>query len=673
MPSAVKKHDAVSHSDETKAPKNPSGHLFCLWLPLSILFSETLTHIFYFGISPDTGLFFRAVCSLAVGAFLTLICLLLPRKAAEITVAVILGFGGLFFSVYHVYYTGIHSFFSWQVIGLAGDVVEFWRETLMSILWSLHKILLSFLPFVLFLVFRRRAPAPEKGRKRKSAVILSLVVTLLTSFLFAGGLFLSRDDFLSLRHLRNDIARPVKTFGVVVSSSVDLWQSVFGAPEEEIVEPPPVFVEPDPVTEYNVLDIDFENLIANETDPDIIEMHEYFKDAPATEKNEYTGLFKGKNLIFLSLEAFSYKAIDPVYTPTLYKMYNEGFKFTNFYATLWGGSTATGEYSNMTGNFYTTADCLNLSADTNQYFAFGNLFSRSGYNTFAYHNHTYTYYGRDRSHPNFGFPNFKAIGNGLSLLTESWPRSDLEMGQVTFDEYAGSAPFMTYYMTVSGHANFSWSGNNMALRHKNDINPDLTCGEFTKAYLATQQEVELMLSDLISRLEAAGQLENTVFAMCCDHLPYALDDVSLGELYSLPSDNIRNNYDLYRNAFILWSPSMEAPVTIDTPCSNYDMLPTLANLFGLPYDSRLITGKDILSDTEKIVLINTLGSGGGWNWITTEGTYNTVDGSFTPSAQNSMTEEEKSAYVELTQRRVAAMRKYSFEILDRNYYSYIFK
>jgi len=334
MPSAVKKRDAVSKQKNTDAPKKPSGLLFCLLLPLSLLFSETLTHLFYFGFSPDTGLFFRAVCSLAVGALLTLICLLLPRKAAEIVMAVILGFGGLFFSVYHVYYTGIHSFFSWQVIGLAGDVAEFWRETLMSILWSLHKILLSFLPFVLFLIFRRRVPAPEKGRGKRVALILSLVVAVLASSLFAGGLMLSRDDLLSLRHLRNDIARPVKTFGIVVSSSVDLWQSIFGAPEEEIEEPPPVFVEPDPVTEYNTLDIDFESLIANETDPEIIEMHEYFKDAPATEKNEYTGLFKGKNLIFLSLEAFSYKAIDPVYTPTLYKMYNEGFKFTNFYAPL---------------------------------------------------------------------------------------------------------------------------------------------------------------------------------------------------------------------------------------------------------------------------------------------------------------------------------------------------
>ena len=671
MPVAVKEKRAKKTAPKKKAaPK--SGLLYCLWLPLSLLFTETVTHLFYFGISFDSGTFFRAFAALCIGALLSLLPLCFTEKASQVITAVLLGLGGLFFSVYHAYHTGIHTFFSWQVLGLAGDVVEFWRETLMSILMSLHKIALAFLPFVLFLIFKKHTPVPSKKEKR-NALILLLSAVFVFSSLFAGGLCTRRDDFLSLRNLRNDISRPIKTFGIVVSSAVDLYQSVFGTPEEEIEEPPPAYVEPDPVEKYNVLDIDFESLIANETDPEIIEMHEYFKDAPATKQNEYTGMFKGKNLIFLTLEAFSYKAIDPEYTPTLYKMYNEGFKFTNFYATLWGGSTATGEYSNMTGNFYTTADCLEKSADTNQYFAFGNLFSRHGYNTYAYHNHTYTYYGRDRSHPNFGFPNFKGIGNGLTLLTDSWPRSDLEMGQVTFDEYASDEPFMTYYMTVSGHANFSWSGNNMALRHKNDISPNLACGEYTKAYLATQQEVELMLSDLCARLEAAGQLENTVFAMCCDHLPYALDDQSLSELYSLPADDIRNNIDLYRNAFILWSPSMETPVTVDTPCSNYDMLPTIANLFGLSYDSRLITGKDILSDCEKIAVINTLGSGGSWNWITDKGSYSTASGVFTPSADSVMTEAEISEYVALTNRRVAAMRKYSFAILDRNYYSRVFQ
>ena len=78
----------------------------------------------------------------------------------------------------------------------------------------------------------------------------------------------------------------------------------------------------------------------------------------------------------------------------------------------------------------------------------------------------------------------------------------------------------------------------------------------------------------------------------------------LAELYGLPESRIRDNFDLYRNGLIIWSSSMEAPVKVSKPCSSIDILPTVSNLFGLEYDSRLITGKDILSDSEGLVILN---------------------------------------------------------------------
>lgn len=40
---------------------------------------------------------------------------------------------------------------------------------------------------------------------------------------------------------------------------------------------------------------------------------------------------------------------------------------------------------------------------------------------------------------------------------------------------------------------------------------------------------------------------------------------------------------------------MEKPIYIDKVGSQIDVLPTLLNLFGIEYDSRLIVGQDILS------------------------------------------------------------------------------
>lgn len=658
-----------------KKAKKPSFLLSALWLPAGIFFCETVAHLFFFGFSFGKDDFFRTLLSLAIGTVLAAISLLFPEKPRKIITAVVLGAIGLFFSVHFVYNQAIHAFFSWQLLGLAADVTQFWRETLFAILCSLHKIVLAFAPFILFLIFGRRLPDMKRGEKNATIVLsvpisVLLVVTLVLSLVFTPGYV----DSLSF--MKNDVGTAFKNFGLLPSATVDLTQVIFGAPEEKVEPPPPAEPLPEEKEdEYNILEIDFDALIANESKSSIREMHEYFASAPATKKNEYTGMFKGKNLIFLSLEAFCDKAVDPEFTPTLYKMLNEGFVFENFYAPLWGGSTATGEYANMTGNFYTLASCLEQSANTNQYFSFGNLFSRAGYNTFGFHNHTYTYYGRDRSHPNFGFPNFKGIGNGMVLPTaNAWPKSDYEMAEATFSDYTGSEPFMTYYMTVSGHANFNWTGNMMAARHRYDLPAKFDgYSENVKAYLATQLEVELMLKSLVEQLDAAGQLENTVFAACCDHLPYALTDAELAELYGLPARDIRNNYDLYRNGFILWSASMEEPITVKTPCASYDMLPTLANLFDVPYDSRLIAGKDILSDTENIVLINTLGSGGSWNWITAEGTYNTVTGKFTKSADSTLSGAALDDYVALTKKKVSAMRKYTLDILDKDYYSYVFE
>lgn len=93
-------------------------------------------------------------------------------------------------------------------------------------------------------------------------------------------------------------------------------------------------------------------------------MHEYFAKVDPSKKNEYTGKYKGKNLIFITAEGFSPYAVNRDLTPTLYKMQEEGFKFKNFYTPLWGVSTTDGEYVACTGllpkegiwSFYKSSD-----------------------------------------------------------------------------------------------------------------------------------------------------------------------------------------------------------------------------------------------------------------------------------------------------------------------------
>ena len=434
-----------------------------------------------------------------------------------------------------------------------------------------------------------------------------------------------------------------------------------------------------------MLDIDFDALIAGTTNKELQNAHKYFQNRTPSKKNAYTGLFEGKNVIIMTVEAWAPAAINEKLTPTLWKMKNEGFVFENYYCSCWGGSTATGEYAVMSGNFYTSTKCLAYSADTLMKFAPGNMFGAAGYECYAFHNHTYTYYSRDKSHPNMGYKWF-GIGNWdkSSLFTDQWPMSDRELAVNTLDYITADKPFHIYYMTVSGHANMTWGGNANARKHRAEV---LAAGlgytnENALSYIAAQYEVELMVKTLVEDLDRKGILEDTVFVMAPDHYPYQITEdanqtyAALSELYGIPltsnPSDIEGNFDLYRAPLIIWSASMKKPVKVSKVCSAIDIMPTVYNLFGLDYDSRLITGQDILSDTPGLVPLNCNGQGGSWHWITDYGSYNTKTRKFTPAPGVTVSGDQLQSYIKSTNAAINSLQKYSKYILDKDYYRKVF-
>ena len=351
-------------------------------------------------------------------------------------------------------------------------------------------------------------------------------------------------------------------------------------------------------------------------------------------------------------------------------MMNEGFVFENFYTSLWGGSTATGEYTAMTGLFYNSANCLKMSANIYLPFALGNVFNSLNYTVYAFHNHDYTYYGRHLSHPSMGY-NYIAVGNGLDNLTYYWPRSDRELAEKTIDYYINKTPFHVYYITVSGHANYTFIGNAMAKRHRSEVE-HLEYSDNVKAYIACQLEVEYMLQYLVQRLDEASILDDTVFVMSSDHYPYALADEDLAQLYGLDVNGIHGNFDLFRNGCVIWCSSMKEPVHIKKPASSLDIIPTVLNLFGVDYDSRLLMGTDVNSDTDPVVILNCDSGYAEWNWINSYGSYNTSTKKFTPAEGVTVNEDTLKDYITYMNSVDAKKRKFSFRTLENNYYSYVF-
>jgi phosphoglycerol transferase MdoB-like AlkP superfamily enzyme len=255
------------------------------------------------------------------------------------------------------------------------------------------------------------------------------------------------------------------------------------------------------------------------------------------------------------------------------------------------------------------------------------------------------------------------LGTGLKVQ-EQWPESDLEMIQLTTPEFIGTSPWHVYYMTVSGHKNYNWNGNNMARKHRDKV-ADLDMSENCKAYVACNIELDLAMEWLIQALDEAGELSNTVFAISGDHYPYGLTHEEIGEFLGHP---VEPDFELYQSTFILWTPDME-PERVDKICSTLDIIPTLSNLFGLEYDSRLLAGRDIFSDASPLVMFANR------SWITEEGRYNARTGVSEAFDQDGNRKEPVEAlsqgYMDYVNGLVANRFYVSRLILEEDYYRHV--
>ena len=127
--------------------------------------------------------------------------------------------------------------------------------------------------------------------------------------------------------------------------------------------------------------------------------------------------------------------------------------------------------------------------------------------------------------------------------------------------------------------------------------------------MAAGMELEKGLTHLLEDLEEAGIADHTLIAMAPDHVPYSdLDileelagrDFGSDSVETLDEENV--DLDVYRNTWILWSAGMKEPVEVEKICSQVDILPTMLNLLGAEYDSRLLAGTDVFSDQEGMAI-----------------------------------------------------------------------
>ncbi len=433
---------------------------------------------------------------------------------------------------------------------------------------------------------------------------------------------------------------------------------------------------PEPVVYgVNAYDIDFAALA--EAGGAYQNLNTYVASLTPSSKNEYTGLFAGKNLIVFCAEAFSSSIIDPELTPALYRLTTKGINFTDYYEQATAGTTG-GEFELIFGLMPMRGgeSMLTMTAQGSYTNMGAMLSAEDGYYGMAFHNNDDLYYSRNITHNLLGYSEgFMGYGNGMEkLITRHWPESDCEMMEATLPLYSDHQPFNIYYMTVSGHSGYNFHSNAMSVRNKDLIDAwceekGLTYSEEVKAYIACQLELEKALEYTLQYLEENDLADDTVIALAPDHFPYGLTNGGylgnlplLDELYGY---KVETQMDRDRNTAIIWCGVLEDmdPIIIDKPTSPLDILPTLLNLFGCEWDSRLYIGRDVLSDAEGLYFDS------GYNWKTEVGYYRAATGVFTPSPGY---EEVGEAYIRRLNAIVANKISFNRSVINNPYFPYVY-
>ncbi|MBQ5444993.1 MAG: LTA synthase family protein, partial [Erysipelotrichaceae bacterium] len=408
-------------------------------------------------------------------------------------------------------------------------------------------------------------------------------------------------------------------------------------------------------------------------DEEVRDLLNYMASQEVSEKNEYTGLFEGYNLIYICAESFSSLAIDETITPTLYKMANNGIVLNNYYNSF-RNTTTNGEYAILTGvwpdvarqstNMGKITGTMGRSIGKDMTPALGNTFALSeGLQPRAYHNYLGYYYGRNKTLPNMGFE-CQFMNDGMEFTT-AWPASDLEMLEQSVDDYLNDDRFLTYYMTFSGHGNYT-TDNVMVAKNIKTVTSKLSehLPSSAEGYLAANYELEEAMAYLLERLQGAGKLDNTVIVIAGDHYPYYLTDAGYK---ALKGEAVDEDFESFHSSCIIYNAGLKQKIEVDTPCCNVDIIPTIYNLFGVTYDSRLYAGTDIFGSGMHIAQLYNK------NFITDKVKYNAATGKAEWLVDTSEYSEEKlNGYLESAINTVKNRYAFSIGVEDTDLYSYVF-
>ena len=617
------------------------------------LFGIELVRIFVFSIS----------ASLVVSAINTLF----KQKVCKIMTLIFIFFVAIYGLLQLTFYNLLNNYMSLNAStgGGLSRVVSQIPEFIKSIRIVYLILFIPFIATLILFILDKKFILYEKPTKLKITLLISLIVMskVLSIISVNSKVFEDNNQIRSNKELYRApvlLNLSLKEFGILKFSERDLIYMFF--PNDnyslEIIDQIDNTETIENIDyERKIDDQEFIKIMENEKNSDIKQIHKYFLSQPITNKNEYTGYFKGKNLVLIMVEAFDMLAINEELTPTLYNMSKDGWYFENYYTPKYSCTTGESEYIAETSIIPSSTVCTpNYYVNNNYSTSIFNLFKNSGYYASSYHSWTDEFYNRSKLHINMGsdlYLDYNSL-NMSNIL--GWPL-DTEMFENSYKYYSDKEPFFTFIITSSTH--FPYDTDTTVTKKHWDKVKDKDYPDMVKRYLAKAIELDLSIKLLMNKLDEDGKLNDTVFVIFGDHHPLHMPKEYLNTYSSI--DRFKD-FNMDRLPFIIYNNSVDSKVLYKT-ASTFDILPTIANLFDLNYDPRYYVGVDMFSEDESIVIF-TNGS-----WITDKCLYDSSKNEYKSLTGEALDQE----YIEKINKKVNDKFYVSNKVLTLDYFKYRFK
>lgn len=604
-------------------------------------------------------------------SILTFLINRLPNMLKRIIVPILVLAHGIYACLQLGFYNFLGVYISFQTSSQLGAVTDYIKDFIASFD---YKYFLTLIPFVIVLALSILG-GKKLGDKvlSKWAFLSSFVLFMISVPIYAYTVMSTRFDdklqSITNKELFLTASNPsitVKEYGTLGFCFLDVKAMINPVVVEEEYTFTQTHKQDKNEFSREIDDTAWNILINSEKNKTLNKLNNYFINQNIDDKNEYTGMFEGKNLVVIMMESVNDIIINPEYYPNFSKMLNEGWYWENNYSPRNSCATMNNEFSGMTSLYSIYNTCTASKYKNNAYYeSIFNLYNDAGYVTFSAHNYTEAYYPRKTIHTNMGSGEYYGVQK-LKIPYENEYRnwsSDEDFMEAVLKiidkKTSNDEPFMTWLTTVSSHQPYSVNSN------EGNKYYDLTKGTGyptdVRRYMSKLKILDNSLGILMEGLKERGELDDTVFVLYGDHYPYGISTTKLNKVLDYDTKEALN---AERVPLVIYNSTMEESKVFTEYTTYINILPTIANLFNLDYDPRLYIGQDLLSKDYQSLVVFADGS-----WKNEVAYYNASKNKIKYYTSDEYTNEEIKAINDLIDTNINISR----DVIKNNYFEYLGK